>query len=412
MFKSLLLFSPIQSFIVTGVIKGLTLFNSMMIIFILPRFFIFNKSNIRFIQYLSLFLFTYILYFFIAQLAILTTDNNLSHELILISNESFNNLEFRKSFITQSLYLFIVLIFFYTLIEKLTEGKKNEIIKVSFLSIWLLMIYGYFEFFMYLLTGNNFDFISNRIAGEDFHVGLFQTTTLAGTSIQRMKSLAGEPSMYAYTLLPFFILSMYLKRYTFASISFLTLLLTTSSTAILGIGTYLLLNLIYMKNKLFIIFIYLIIAVFLFVIFYDVILSMYNMLQIKLNLENESGIVRFTNFFNHLEAWYNSNIINMLFGYGFGYFRSTDGLSTILINIGFIGLILYCLFFLLPYFLIKKRTNYIIGLYISNFSLLIVILIGVPEFYYPHIWLFNALLWYEYIKEYRLIKASAHTKGI
>ena len=101
---------------------------------------------------------------------------------------------------------------------------------------------------------------------------------------------------------------------------------------------------------------------------------------------------------NHIILWKESNVGQQLFGYGFGYFRSTDGFSTLLVNIGVIGLIIYCLLFLLPYFLIKQKTKYLKGLYISNFVILILILVSVPEFYTPHIWFFNALFWSEYFR--------------
>ena len=82
----------------------------------------------------------------------------------------------------------------------------------------------------------------------------------------------------------------------------------------------------------------------------------------------------------------------------FGYFRSTDGFSTLLVNTGIFGVAAYCLFFLLIYFLIKERTKYLKGLFISNFTILIVILISVPELFMPHSWFFNALFWGEYVR--------------
>ena len=115
-------------------------------------------------------------------------------------------------------------------------------------------------------------------------------------------------------------------------------------------------------------------------------------------MQDTSGIQRFTYFYNHFNAWIHSDIIHVLIGYGWGYVRSTDGLSTLLFNVGIIGLIIFSLFLILPYFLIKEKTDYIRGLYIANFSTLIVILLSVPEFYYPQIWLFSGLLWYEYLK--------------
>lgn len=326
------------------------------------------------------------------------------NSLIFISSENTNELFLRNSFVTQSIYLFINVFFFYFLINYLFKYGKEKVLRISYLSIFLFVIYGYFEFFIYMLTGQNSDFISNRITGEGFHYGLFQTINLAGMHFMRMKSLSGEPSMYAFTLLPFFILSIYMKRYKFAIFSFFTLIITTSTSAILGIVIYFIFDLIYRKNKLIKVSIAVLFIKLITFTFYDFINSLYSLVEAKISLQNDSGIVRFSHFSDHFTAWYNSDFINLLFGYGFGYVRSTDALTTLLFNVGIIGLFMYILFFIMPYFLIKNKTDYIKGLYISNFTLLIVMLISVQEFYYPHIWLFNALLWYEYLKEKREIK--------
>ncbi len=399
MLKLALLFAPIQSFVVTNIIKGMTISNTLILLMMAKSFLTFRRKIIAFTLIFSM---AYILYFLIAQFNILLNppENNL-HNIIFISYESIDNLHFRSSFYTQSLYLFVMIIFFYFLLLYLKKYGEEKVLEVSFMGILLFIIYGYFEFFMYLLTGQNFDYISNRIAGEDTKIGMFQTITLAGQSIQRIKSLAGEPSMFAYTLLPFFILSIYLKKVKFMILAFFTLILTTSTTAILGLIIYFIFDLFYRKNRVIKIVIVITLFLVLFITFYDVIISLYSIVEVKLKLENESGIVRFSNILNHFTAWYNSNLINMLFGYGFGYVRSTDGFTTLLFNTGVFGIIFYTLFFILPYFLIKRKTQYVLGLYISNFVLLIVIFVSVPEFYYPHIWLFNALLWYEYLKENR-----------
>jgi len=394
-----ILFSPIQSFVVTNFIKGLTLFNFFIILIALKKVIFFNK---KFIKYMGIFLFLYFSFAFIQQLTnllIIDLHYNILNNLIFISQENVNHLFFRKSFFTQTLYLIVDIIFFICLLQYLKRNGRDKLLKVAYFSIILFIVYGYYEFFFYLITHNNPDFISNRITGKDFHYGLFQTITIAGINIQRIKSLAGEPSMFAFTLLPFFILSIYLKKYIFSIISFITLLISTSTTAILGIFVFFLLDLIYGKNRI----IKLVIVVMFFsiiIIFnYNIIYSLYLVTESKLTLQSVSGIQRFTYFYNHFNAWLNSDFFHKLFGYGFGYVRSTDGITTLLFNIGILGTIGYCMFFLLPYFLLKKKNNYIKGLYISNFVLLIIILISVPEFYYPQIWLFNALLWYEYIKE-------------
>jgi hypothetical protein len=397
-----LLFAPIQSFVVTTIIKGMTISNTLILLMMAKSFLTFRRKIITFTL---LFGMVYILYFLIAQFSILIFDPNyIMDDLVYISKESTSQLYFRKSFITQSLYLFVDVIFFYFLLLYFKKYGRDKALDISFLSIIIFVIYGYFEFFMYLITGQNSDFISNRIAGENFKIGLFQTINIAGIQIQRLKSLAGEPSMFAFTVLPFFILGIYLKKIKTVIFLFITLLLSTSTSAVLGLMIWFVLDVIYRKNKLLKIVIFILFITVLSVLFFDVIDQFYTFIEAKLTLQNTSGIERFANFDKHFNAWYEASFINFLFGYGFGYVRSTDGLTTLLFNVGLIGLAVYILFFILPYFMIRQKTDYIKGLYISNLSLLIVILISVPEFYYPHIWLFNALLWYEYLKEKQLIK--------
>jgi len=397
MLKLALLFAPIQSFVVTNIIKGMTVSNTFILLMMAKSFLTFRRKIITFTLIFSM---TYILYFLIAQLSILIfPPNYIMEDLVYISKEPDSQLYFRNSFITQSLYFFVVVIFFYFLLLYFRKYGRNKALNISFLSIIIFVIYGYFEFFMYLFTGQNFDFISNRIAGEDFKIGLFQTINIAGVQMQRIKSLAGEPSMFALIVLPFSILSIYLKKIKTSIFLFVTLLLSTSTSAVLGLLVWFILDVIYRKNKLLKIGLFILFMALLSILFFDVVYQFYTLIEEKLTLKNPSGIERFANFYNHFNAWYEASIINFLFGYGFGYVRSTDGLTTLLFNVGLIGLVVYILFFILPYFMIRTKSDYVKGLYISNLSLLIVILISIPEFYYTHIWLFNALLWHEYLKE-------------
>lgn len=395
--KLVVLFAPIQSFVVTNVIKGLTISNILLVIIILKNIILLNK---RFIFFTTYVLFIYLLYFFISQLSyILDLDLPNLDSIIFITNESVSELLIRTSFLNHSLYVITCIMFFYMLLQNFKKYGQKKIIEISFLSIFIFVLYGYYEFFGYILTGSSIDYISNRIFGEDGESGLFQTIDILGVNIQRIKSLSGEPSMFAFTILPFFVLSTYINKKIMAIFLFFTLLLSTSTTAILGIVIWLILYFYYSKNKI-IVFLIMFFFLSVFIIFFgDLLYAIYNIVYEKLTLQNISGIERYSFFYEHLNAWYHSNIINFIFGYGFGYARSTDGLSTLLFNIGLLGMLLYVLFFIFPFFLIKNKTIFIKGLYASNLTLLLVVLISVPEFYYPHIWFFNALLWNEYLKE-------------
>lgn len=92
------------------------------------------------------------------------------------------------------------------------------------------------------------DFLSNRIfnLGESISA---QFILLAGITFQRIDSLSQEPSMYAFTMLPFFIFSIH--RGAPKILIFLmgvSLLLTVSTTAYLGLFIYILYLVFFIKK--------------------------------------------------------------------------------------------------------------------------------------------------------------------
>jgi len=112
-----------------------------------------------------------------------------------------------------------------------------------------------------------------------------------------------------------------------------------------------------------------------------------------------SGINRFENLYNSLAFFFNSDVSHFLFGYGFGYIRSVDGFSTLLVNIGLVGFLAYTAFFTYPLTKLKYDSDYKKGLLVSNIVLMMMTYISVTEFYCFHIWFLAALTWYEFLKE-------------
>ena len=143
MFKYILLTFPIQSFVVTNIIKGMTLFNFFLILLILKKMIFFNK---KFIKFILIFLTAYFGYFLVSQYAILLYDTTLIKEfafdsnVILISTELSEKFYFRKSFFTQSLYLIIVVSFFFFLLQKLNEIGRYKIL--HYIKLYKKRIYG------------------------------------------------------------------------------------------------------------------------------------------------------------------------------------------------------------------------------------------------------------------------------
>jgi hypothetical protein len=80
------------------------------------------------------------------------------------------------------------------------------------------------------------EFLMAIILGVGFRLQFF-----LGQSLARIKSLTGEPSMYAFTVLPFFIMSVHYKKTFLSFLLLITLFLSFSTTAYLGILAYIML---------------------------------------------------------------------------------------------------------------------------------------------------------------------------
>lgn len=304
----------------------------------------------------------------------------------------------RTSLFTQSAYLFVCVIFFLYILRRLIDTNgPGEALWLARWGVIIFVAFGFIEFAGYLLTGGSIDFISNRRVGDNYSFGLFQTIQLGGVVIQRMKSLAGEPSMFAFSIMPFAIIFYYLRDKIFWLL-LVALLLSTSTTAVLGLLIFALIEVIRFKKLLRFGLVALAIGAILLVIGPQTLTAFYQITLSKLSLENASGIGRFENFLSAFALFANSNVLHLIFGHGFGYIRSTDGFTTLLVDVGVIGFSTFTAFVFYPLFRIKYNNDYKRGLLAANIVLYALIMISVPEFYCFHIWFFAALGWYEYLK--------------
>lgn len=105
-----------------------------------------------------------------------------------------------------------------------------------------------------------------------------------------------------------------------------------------------------------------------------------------------SSLERGNNFMNNIDFWLNIDIIHKLFGIGFGFIRTTDLCTTLLINIGIIGLAIYCIF-VLKRFSIKPKNFIEVGNNSIILVLFITMIIFVPEFGFLSFWLFLGIIY-------------------
>lgn len=113
--------------------------------------------------------------------------------------------------------------------------------------------------------------------------------------------------------------------------------------------------------------------------------------KITADSTNVSGVERSANIIDNIIYWSNLDNINFLFGIGFGVIRSTDLLTTFLVNIGLIGTLLFAYFYLRKITL-RNLTMKKIGDNAILLVLFITSMISVPEFSYLSFWLFLGLI--------------------
>jgi len=393
----------LQTFVVSNITKGLIVsYVCILIHFFKDTLHVFiDKKQINIFPAFFIFVCGFISWQLLSQLfnaLYMPTFESLPH-WVMVSYEATSVSLFRKSLFTQSAYLITSVIFFLYIYRYLTTfDEPDRLIKIVRGGLIFFVVFGFYEIIGYAVTGHNVDFISNRLVGQDGKYGLHQVLTLGSVTFQRMKSLSGEPSMFAFSVVPFGILFYYLKD-KFYIILLIAAILTSSTTAVLGILLFILGEVLFFRKMLRLISIILLIIVGLAIIDFQMLEDFYDMTINKFTLQNASGLIRYINFISSVTLFLNADIFHIVFGHGFGYIRSTDGFSTLLVNTGLLGLTAFSIFFLYPLIRMKYITDYRKGLSAAIIISIILLMISVPEFYYFHIWFLAALAWYEYYKD-------------
>lgn len=380
-----LLFFFITTIVIFPTIKGTTpafilSFLSLPLSLIISRY-----LSIRLIQRLFITAIFILVWFLFSQLLIFVFSNYLdvNPQVIFVSEQ--DSLLFRSSFFTQFLYLFAsLIIFFYVSI--FYKAEKHD--KFIYYGAIIVVVYGFYELSYFWYTGYFGDFLSNRTFGDGESGSLLQIFSIGSFTTQRFKSLTGEPSMYVFSLFPVCVYAYYQGRIKTAYLILASLLFTFSTSFLIGMA---ILYLERLKNRgfrdHFVLFSSLgfIVALILFsqnltIIFDELIIQ-------KVTSANLSGIQRISNFTNHIEYFREFPLLLKLFGLGFGYVRSTDFFSTLLINVGILGFLFYSAIFLFP-ILKLGRSKKEKALKVILVFIYLVSIISVPEFSYPSVWLF------------------------
>ncbi|TSD67730.1 hypothetical protein FFF34_010180 [Inquilinus sp. KBS0705] len=389
----MMLFFPVTAFLLVPVIPGTTIITVLagILFFTIPLATLDNKY--WFFTELSYFLAVILALSFCTQFINLITNLKLPKPLILINHNDFTKTFYRKSHLTQSLPLIVGFII-YGYVKYFSNGS---VVKYIYWGLRLLCFYALYEFAFYMLTGQNGDFVANRTFGEyEKSASLFQTVDLGGISMMRIKGYTGEPSMFVFTVFPFWVLSFALKREFDKYLLLTCLVLTFSTTAYACMMLFFGFWVIYKRQ--FQLFYYMCIAVVVacFVLqldrFQHLLDSIYNFVFAgKLDGQTASSRDRSNAFITHVSYWSGLNVFSQVFGIGFGYVRSTDFFSTLIVNNGLVGIGIFT-WFLLKNLWIKFAEPVIAVCYKAGILLVYIIMMAtVPEFAYPSLWIYIAL---------------------
>jgi hypothetical protein len=317
--------------------------------------------------------------------------------VVLIDQTDKSTFVMRTSLFTQSIYLAAVILYAgYVYIYYEPSWDKWLIAAAT-----LLAMYGLYEVAFYAVTGTPGDFLSNRSFGDGSTLrheegtidgSSFQLIYLGSLALERLKSLTGEPSMYALSMVPFWIYVNTVAR-TRVPVWILgaSLILSTSTTMVVGYVCYVLIRM--MKFKVDPIKAILgVLAVCIAAYFArDYLADFFDqMIVSKLSGSGESGSERSGLFSASVDMWMHASFANQIFGVGFGYIRSTDMFSTLLVNTGVVGVVLFTVVTLYPAFKLDWEPK---GLALRQccVAVWVMMMVSVPEFSYLAPWTFVAI---------------------
>ncbi|MCI0551973.1 MAG: hypothetical protein L0287_13555 [Anaerolineae bacterium] len=114
----------------------------------------------------------------------------------------------------------------------------------------------------------------------------------------------------------------------------------------------------------------------------------------EVTAHNPSGAGRFTAFMTSWEFFLDLPLANQLFGVGFGYIRSNDLFSTVLVNLGIIGFLLTTCIFIYPAVKLG-HTQREVGIKASLIVIFVTMMFSKPDFSFLSIWLFSGIAYNE-----------------
>lgn len=402
-FRVLLLVAPIQSVLLTPV-QGSTA--AFLLVLLSPAILVGNDPRyMRLLAFYVGFVLFYAIYLALSLSGYLIDIPDMSR--LLVIREIYISGYLKQTHVTQGVYLLAAAVFCYLCFEYYQEA----FLKFAYFGILLLACYGFYEFIFYAIFHSNGDILSNRnfgdldtaaaSAGKNQSVtgSMIQGSPLFGSAFMRLKSLTGEPSMYALTVTPFAVYAYARRWWALCGVLILSLVLSTSTTAVLGLAIGIGYAEVRQRQDFIL---YIAGALVVVVLLYATLPPFQHALDTLLfeKLDTRSGDERIAAFMNHVKVVTDGNIVRFLFGLGFGSIRSTDMLSNLLANVGVVGTFTYFGVILTPCFRLKRGPDS--GAIVATLlSIFVMELLTVSEYSYLPPW-FMVALGYARVRQQRL----------
>ena len=324
-----------------------------------------------------------------SQLGHLISDRHDFGDMFLI-DENDTSVVFRKTLFTQTLYLaacLCIALFFRFFF-------RAEWMRYVLWGGWFLAIYGIYEWLFFLIFKQPGDFLVNRTFGEELHTASWsQAIDVGPFNLLRIKSTFGEPSFFSAGVLPYLFLALqYQRKWLSAALLFCTVF-STSGSAYVGLPFALMIYCLFQRkvsrSMALIILLFAGVLATLYFAYPDTFDSMFTA---KLNGENDSGEIHQVTIEAMKETVMTFTFMNRLFGIGFGYFYGSV-FNAVLINTGWIGIIVFIYGFLKPAILLRPDSEGL-ALKVGVLTLFFLYYINVSELFLPTTWMFLGLAYW------------------
>jgi hypothetical protein len=259
---------------------------------------------------------------------------------------------------------------------------------------WLLAIYGIYEWLFFLIFQQPGDFLGNRTYGEEMHTGSWSQAIQFGPfNLLRIKSTYGEPSFFSAAVIPYLFLAVQNRRKWLSAALLFCLVFSTSTSSYIALPFALVIYCLFQRKlNLSIALIILLFAGAVATLYYVYPDTFDSIFTAKINGENDSGVIHQETIEAMNETVGTFTIMNRLFGIGFGYFYG-NVFNNILINTGWIGLLIYLYGFLKPTILLRP-DNESLALKVGVATLFFLYYINVSELFLPTTWMFLGLAYW------------------